>query len=266
MKDYTWGITTSVNSAGEQMEAAQELAQRWHVAYVPRGRQNLIDLRIAHDLDYLVTLDRKMRVCVEEPIALHWHPSMAIPRLRQLARGGTDTFLRAADLAPGDKVIDCTLGFGADALLAALAVGDGGVVLGIEASPIIALLTEYGLRVEAASFASGNKPMDAISSRITVHAGESLAFLRTQADASWELVYFDPMFRAVNPRASDMGSIRPLACDLPVDADLLAEAFRVCRKRVVLKERWFSPLFERLGADHVVRTKYGPVAFGIWEK
>jgi len=216
-------------------------------------------------LDYIVTLDRNLHLSVEEP-AIHWHPAMALPRLKRISEGGKDHFLTAAGIHEGESFLDCTLGFGADAIIAALAVGAGGRVLGLEASPIIALLTEWGLKHEASQYDSRKKPIAALAERIAVQAIEAVAYLKTQPDNSWDVVYFDPMFRAANMRSSGINSIRPLADHDPVGALALDEAFRVCKKRVLLKERWFSPLFQSLGADRVVKTKYGPVAYGIWEK
>ena len=263
---YTWAITTSANYHGEQAEEARELAKRWSVPFLSRDRWNLQEIRHMLGVDYLLVLDRNRKLSVEEPLVLRWHPSMAIPRLRQLARGETDTFLSAVKLLPGDTVLDCTLGFGADALLASLSVGETGRILGLEASPLLALLTEYGLGKEAAVYESAEKPMKAISSRIKVCCCEAGAFLKTQSNNSWDVVYLDPMFRNVKEHTTDMNLMRPLTWDEPIHPDLLQEAFRVCKKRVVIKERRYSPLFAQLQAQETVRTNYGPVAFGVWEK
>ena len=263
---YTWAVTTSANYYGEQAAEARELAQQWQVPFLSREEGNLLELKQALGVDYLLILDRNRRLSVGEPLFLHWHPSMAVPRLRQLARGEIDTFLSAATLDPGDSFLDCTLGFGADALLASYAVGDTGTIHGLEASPLIALLTAYGLRGEAQKYESAGKPMTAISSRIKVTCCEAGDYLRQQPEGSWDVVYFDPMFRSWKDLQTDMNHIRSLSWNETVHQGLLDEAYRVCRKRVVIKERQYSPLFSRLGAHKTLRTNYGPVAFGIWEK
>ena len=265
MTDYTWGVTTSVKCGGAQIDAARQIGDTYHVPYLPRERMSLRHLLDKHGLDYVVTLDRNMRLFMEEPM-LHWHPAMSLPRLKRLSEGGVDVFLSAVSLAEGDCFLDCTLGFGADAILAASAVGEEGCVLGLESSPIIALLTDWGLTHEAAGYDSRKRPIAALAGRIRVQAEEALRYLRAQAEGTWDVVYFDPMFRAANMRSSGLNSIRPFADHTPFGQEVLTEALRVCSKRVVLKERWFSPLFQQLEADHTVRTKYGPVAYGIWEK
>jgi hypothetical protein len=265
MDAYKWALTTSAKGGAAQAEAAARLADQCGVCYIPRERHSLQRLREAHGLDYLVTVDAAMGVFMEDP-PLHWHPSMAIPRFRRLMEGGADVFLSAAAPSEGDSFLDCTLGLGADALIAAWAVGESGKVLGLEASPIIALVAGWGLGHEARKYERRKAPMAAVASRIDVQCKEAGEFLATQPDDTWDIVYFDPMFRTPRNQSDGINSLRPMACYEPFTDDVLAEARRVCRKRVVLKERWFSPLYERLGADLTVKTKYGPVAYGVWEK
>ncbi|MDR1194219.1 MAG: class I SAM-dependent methyltransferase [Peptococcaceae bacterium] len=299
---YRWGITTSGqgDSGGEFL--AGQLAAEYGAVFVPRQGRGLASLRREYRLDFLVVLDRENRLFLTEP-PLRWHPSMAVPRLRQAAAGGGDVFLTAAGIAPGDQVLDCTLGLAADALLAAWAAGgergaetiggqraaeiaggqraaqvraeaagsvpdDGGAgrVLGLEASPIIALLTSWGLRWEAARYDHKKTPLLAAAARIRVERAEAGAYLAAQPADSWDVVYFDPMFQRGAYQSASMNSLRPLACYAPFDEAALAAGLRVARKRLVVKERRFSPLFAQLGAQRIHQTKYGPIAYGVWEK
>jgi len=252
-------------SSRAQVEAVRRLAEKWEAPYLPREEYSLQELQDRHGLDYILTLDKDMRLYIEEP-AFRWHPSFALVRFRNLLEGKQDTFLSAAGLSEGDSYLDCTLGLGADAILAASAIGEAGEALGLEASPIIALLTGWGLENEAKAYHHRKSPLAPVAGRIRVHAGEALDYLHAQPDCRWDVIYFDPMFRASRVRSDAMNSMRPMACHKPFDAETLKEALRVCRRRVVLKERWFSPLFQTLGADRMVKTKYGPVAYGIWDK
>ena len=261
---YTWGLTTSANSGPDQASCARGLAEAYGGPYLDRGRDSLQALKSKHALDYLLVLDRNKHVFLDEP-PLHWNPAMSMKRLRRLFEGGQDLFLSAVSLAQGDKLLDCTIGLGADALMAAAAVGEAGQVLGLEASPIIALLTGWGFAHETSGYDTRKTPFSVLAQRISVLHREALVFLETQPSGSWDVVYIDPMFRAANLRSSNMNALRALACHTPFSAALLMEAQRVCAKRVVLKERWFSPLFARYGAVREVRSKYGPVAYGIWE-
>jgi hypothetical protein len=265
MDKYSWGLTVSIKGGAAPIENARRLAARYAVPYVPRENLSLGELKGLLGLDYLLVVDRDGRLFMEEP-PLHWHPSMALPRLRRIAQGKPDVFLAAAALAPGQRFLDCTLGLAADALVAAWAVGEGGEVLGLEASPVIAAITEWGLAHEAPRFDSKQAPLAALARRVRVLPAEALPYLRTQAAGSWDVVYFDPMFQAGKHNSPAINNLRPVACYDAFNGETLAEALRVCRRRVVLKERWFSPLFQRLGARRLEKTKYGPVAYGVWEK
>ena len=162
---------------------------------LPRQGKAFGELKGELGLDQLLVLDKNQRLFSEEP-PLEWHPSMAVPRLRALYEGRPDNFLKAAALAPGQRLLDCTLGLGADALLAAAAVGPAGRVLGLEASPAVAAVTAWGLAHQAVRYQHRKTPVADLAARISVLAAEALEYLRSQPDASWDVVYFDPMFRA----------------------------------------------------------------------
>lgn len=263
--EYRWGITTSVKGGAGLAAAAGELARKWRVPFYPRAGKSFAQLKEELELEALLVLDRNGRLLSEDPV-LEWHPSMAVPRLRALSEGKEDNFLKAAGLAPGDRVLDCTLGLAADALIAAWAVGNEGLVQGLEASPAIAAVTEWGLLRRSARFNYKKAPVDRLAARIRVAQAAALDFLRGQPEGSWDLVYFDPMFQASQTRSSAMNSLRFLACYERVDQETIREALRVCRRRVVLKERVFSKMFAELGCPAVQGGKYSSIAYGVWEK
>ena len=65
---------------------------------------------------------------------------MAEIRAQQLLRGAPDHLVRALDLRPGLRVLDCTLGLASDAAVAACVVGPSGAVVGPEASLLLYFL------------------------------------------------------------------------------------------------------------------------------
>jgi hypothetical protein len=132
----------------------------------------------------------------------------------------------AAGLGAGDAVLDCTLGLGADALVAAAAVGPGGRVLGLEASRLLAAWVAEGL---------GRLP-DPAARRVEVRAADHAEALASLPDRSFDVVLFDPMFR--HPRAEPPGFdlVRRLADRRPLTPEALARARRVARRWVVVKD------------------------------
>jgi hypothetical protein len=151
---------------------------------------------------------------------------------RQLASGaGTrtterDPFLEAAGILPGDSILDCTLGLGADALVAAVAVGTHGRVVGIEGSLALAAWVGEGL---ARSTLDG-------AGRIEVRAGDHAALLAALPERSFDVVCFDPMFRHARAEPGGFDVVRGLADARPLAAETVALARRVARRWVLVKD------------------------------
>jgi len=201
-----------------------------------------------------------------------FHPSMALLRLMNIQRGETDRYLAASGLKDGDTLYDLTLGLGTDALVSAWAVGTDGHVVGVEKSAIIAAIVRDGLNhlgkapVPVAS--NPNKraawlELKRVAPRIEVVWSDHLQFLATKPSRAADVVYFDPMFRRTRMQSS---SIRPLhrwSEHQTVTELAVAEACRVAKRRVVLKERKGSPLFAALGFEIWPGGKYSQVDYGV---
>ena len=202
---------------------------------------------------------------------LSFHPSMALIRLINLLRGGSDRYLEATQLEAGDSLIDATLGLGTDALIGAWAVGEKGSVLAIEQSSILAAFVHDGLNhfTELIPNAKNKEKQAAWAAlaeaarRIEVRWGEHCEYLKRIPSRSVNVVYFDPMFRHT---CNKSGSILPLhrwSDHNPVDHEAILEACRIARNRVVLKERKDSSEFRRLGFEILVGGRYSPVDYGV---
>jgi hypothetical protein len=206
-----------------------------------------------------------------------FHPGLAKLRIREIMIGKTDQMVQAMDLRVGDRVLDCTLGLAADALVAGCVVGDGGRVIGLEAVPVVAMLVRYGL--EQHRFACGTRAglvaqhsrwvhesVVSAGRRVEVLVADHREYLSASESDSFDIVYFDPMFRVPRYASSAIEPLRLLAENAALDPGAVAEAVRVARRRVVLKERRDSPEFKRLGFQRVIGGRYSPVAYGVIEK
>jgi len=202
---------------------------------------------------------------------LSFHPSMAIIRLINLLRGGSDRYLEATQLKAGDTLIDATLGLGTDALVGAWAVGDNGSVLAIEQSPILAAFVHDGLNhfTEIIPNAKNKEKQEVwaalvrASRRIEVRSGEHCEYLKRLPSRSVNVVYFDPMFRNTIKKSDSIMPLHRWSNHNPVDQETILEACRVARNRVVLKERKDSLEFRRLGFDILFGGWYSPVDYGV---
>ena len=148
--------------------------------------------------------------------------------------GKDDSLARAMELTPGESVLDCTCGLGADAILAAHMVGNDGRVCALEASAPLALLVGEGM---ASYTLEHPEELTQAMRRIEVRHADFAHALRQAEESTWDVVYFDPMFNETIDAATGLDLVRRLGhSGIPSPADL-DQARRVARRRVVMKDR-----------------------------
>ncbi|OLN31466.1 class I SAM-dependent methyltransferase [Desulfosporosinus metallidurans] len=202
---------------------------------------------------------------------LSFHPSMALIRLINLLRGGSDRYLEATQLKAGGSLLDATLGLGTDALIGAWAVGEKGRVLAIEKSPILAAMVQDGLNhfKEMIPNSKSRDKQEAwfalarVSPQIKVSWGDNRNYFSNIPTRSVDVVYFDPMFRQTYEHSHSIQPLHRWSDHSPLDQATVVEACRIARQRVVLKERKNSPEFRRLGFDILLGGQYSPVDYGV---
>lgn len=247
-------VTTSRHPTAHEEAWAQQLAAELGLPYRPRTG-SLKDLGAAAAL----VVTRERLVVQTDAGEIYFHPGMARPRVRQLERGGPDVMVEAMGLRPGDAVLDCTLGLGSDAIVASYVVGEEGRVVGLEAVPVLAAVVRWGL----AHYDPEHQGLRAAMRRIRVVQADHEEYLASLSPASFDVVYFDPMFREPVQESSHMRPWRLLASYKPLNPHTVALARRVARRRVVVKERSGSPLFAELGLPRVVGGRKSRIAYGI---
>ena len=221
-------VTTPFAPAPAADEAAQESARRHGLPFAPRLNLSLAEVAQAAEADALLVLGAHASLWqggAEE----RWHPGMGALRVKRLAIGERvtgDPFLAAARLRPGDAVLDCTLGLGADALVASAAVGPGGRVVGLESSPALAAWVAEGLARLPGRAASG----------VRVACADHASWLYAAPDRSFDVVVFDPMFRHARPGTPGFDLLRRLADPRPLSREALDRARRVARRGVLVKD------------------------------
>lgn len=230
--------------------------------FVSRERLSLDRLREEHNAENVLVLNRE-RATLHTPLGeYHFHPSMAVPRIKAIRQGKPDHMVQAMGLQRGDSILDCTLGLGSDAIVASFVTGCDGRVVGIEAAPELAYIVRHGL----ANYAGNSEALREAMSRIEVICADSERHLSQQPAGSFDIVYFDPMFRVPRERSSSMAPLREVVNPEPLTAFMMEEARRVARKRIVMKENSFSREFSRLGFTEIYGGRYSPVAFGVIDK
>ncbi|MGO0123346.1 class I SAM-dependent methyltransferase [Desulfothermobacter acidiphilus] len=254
-------VTTSRRPTPEQEEKALCWARRLEAPYVPR-RGPLSLVRERSGAEAVLVIGQGAPVIVGEGGELFFHPGTALLRLHRWLRGQREALLQATALAPGDRVLDATLGLGAEALLLSFGAGPSGRVVGVERSAVIAWLVRDGLRELAAS----DSLLAGAAARIEVVIADHLDYLSQLPDDSFEVVYFDPFFRRPVAASVGMVPLRLFGVSEPLRPEAVAQALRVARRRVVLKERRGSSEFARLGFQEIMGGKHSRVAYGVIRK
>ncbi|MGE5654890.1 MAG: class I SAM-dependent methyltransferase [Bacillota bacterium] len=241
-------------------ERGLQLATRLHLPYVPRRKRTWTAIYQEEQTEaILIVRGQKIEYHQGETV-FSFHPGLAGLRILALDRGQADHMVTAMGLREGDQVLDCTLGLASDAVVASFAVGTDGRVVGVEASPLVAAVVADGLQ----RYRFPKDPrVEAAMRRIEVVTGNHLEILRRASDRSYDVVYFDPMFRHAIEESDGIGPLRALANHEPVSVEALGEAKRVARRRVVIKERSGSAEFQRLVMERTVGGRYGPIAYGV---
>ena len=147
MEKIRFAVTSNKNDNRILIEQAKAWAQQLHVPYVKRYDNGSLDAMLAdHHLEALLIAGKNGPQLYSPEGMLLYHPGLGKVRWQRVVqRHEKDNFLTAMDIRPGQRVLDCTVGLAADALLASQAVGESGKVVGLEASLPLWFLSSRGI-------------------------------------------------------------------------------------------------------------------------
>ncbi|MEA4882254.1 MAG: class I SAM-dependent methyltransferase [Clostridia bacterium] len=262
-------VTTSMRAGDREAAHAQHLASLLGATYSERLGRSLPEVAAGAAADgaieaiVVVEAGRTSLVSLApdgaETGRLFFHPGMALMRIRRLASGGRDPMVDAMGLVPGDTVLDCTLGLASDAVVSSWVVGPSGHVLGIEASPVLAVLVREGLM----DYSDAEEDVLAAMGRIEAECGLHEHYLSESGGGSFDVVYFDPMFRSPVTASPGIAPLRAWAHAGNLSPQALNEAVRVARRRVVVKDRHYGGELARLGITERSGGRKSSVEYGI---
>ena len=247
-------ISTIVTTAGRPDELSMQLAnaacEALDAVFQPRKKRSVKKMAELFDAQVIVAGKNRYELYVKGAEApFFFHPNSAAFRLKRVARGESDPLLDAAKLEVGDSFLDCTLGMGADAMLAAFTVGAKGRVIGLEANREVAFIVKNGM----ATYDTTELPLTACMRQIEVVQQDALSYLRSQPDNHFDVVYMDPMFEEVIEESTNFEALREAGSHIALSLEWVQEAKRVAKKRVVLKAHFRSQAFEAYGFERDVR-------------
>ena len=255
-------ITTAGRPDEVSLKLAAEAADVLGYEMVERNKRSVAGIHKEHDSAVLVAGVNRyelFRIGMEKPF--FFHPNSAAFRLKRLLNEETDPLIDVSQLHEGDSFLDCTLGLASDSIIASFVTGDSGKVLGIEGDADIAFIAQRGLH----SFDSNSIDLSKAMKRVAVVHADAITYLKSQPDMSWDVVYIDPMFSAPIEESSNFTPLRQVGLKSSLTEEWMEQAQRVCKRRVVVKDRFDSPIFDKFNLKRLVRpnTKFH---FGYYEK
>ncbi len=244
-------------------QLAKDIAEHLKADYIKRQKLSVEEFISQFKDDILIIGKNRFVIYsnkhASEPI--FFHPNSAMFRVKRVIRGEPDPFITAAQIQPGMSLLDCTLGLASDSIVASVVVGQTGRVVGIEGNEYMSFLVKNGLQ----AWHSGSEIMNAAMRKIEVRHAQHLDFLLSQPSSSFDIVYFDPMFEEILDSSTGIKGLRNIAVYTSLTEEVMREALRVARKRVVLKDHWKSTRFNQFGFT-VYKRKTAKFHFGILEK
>jgi 16S rRNA (guanine1516-N2)-methyltransferase len=232
---------------------ADDLARRFGLEARPRQGRPLHEIIAEAEGSPVLVLGEKRADLYDGNLSFRASAGLAFLRLLRTRSGPPDPLVAAADLRPGERVLDATLGLAGDALLAAQATNT--TVVGLEQSGLLAAFTQAGLtRLPG----HGREPGRLIEVVQADHKG----FLKTQSTGSFDVVLFDPMFRVKGAAGPLFDLLRAHADRQPLTREALDEARRVSKRGVLVKDHARGEELQRLGLTPRRSRRMAVIAFG----
>ena len=260
--NLSFAVTTSHRPSQAGIDLGKQFADELQVPFAERNDLSLKTLATSLQVQGLVVVSTHRVSFYTGGQEFFSHPGLARLRIKELKNGKTDQMVNAMSLRPGDRVLDCTLGLGADSIVASFVAGVNGRVTGLEASCVISALVRHGF----STYPDPEGDLIRAMRRIRVININHREYLAGLAPQSYDVVYFDPMFRLPGLHSPAMDAMRVLANPHPVDRETIGLALKTAARRVVMKERRGSKEFQRLGFDRVEGGRYAPVVYGVMER
>lgn len=237
-------VTTALRTTPTLTEEAEKISKELNLTFLLRNELPICEIQKTHNSHVLVVGRKRLEIFLKgENDPFFFHPNTASFRIKRYLRGENDPFILATKLVKGNTLLDCTLGLASDSIFASTVVGDGGLVVGVEANQYLAYLVKRGLTM----WESGFVVMDDAMKRIKVVNHDHLTYLKQQPSDSFDVVYLDPMFQTEITSSDGINPLRILADYRELTTETLEHAKRVAIQRVVLKDHWKSSRFQQFG-------------------
>ena len=204
-------FVTTVEKTNECLnQRAFKIAEQLGIPYYERNKRTVKQLQSLYKEPCIVVGKVKTELYdIGNQDPLFFHPNMAAVRIKRLAIGEVDPFVRATGLFSGMFVIK-----------------DG--------------LERYPFK---------NIQMQEAAKRIETVNTDYLTFLKSRKNDSYDVVYLDPMFTEGVTESTGIQSLGSFASYMDLTKEAIDEAMRVAKKRVILKDYFKSERFAKFGFE-----------------
>lgn len=244
-------ITTSLREIEELIAHAQALALDLGADYQSRRKLSLAKCLERFGPFYLLYKDRLSFINADAS-ELTFHPDTAALRIK----APHDALVSLLGKSP-KTILDTTMGLASDSLVMATARNQ---VTALESQDVIFQVVSRGL----ASYQTDDKQLEKAMRSIKAIKSDSLSFLKSQADNSFDIIYADPMFSETIKESENLEAIKPLANGSRLTEEWLNEAKRVAREKIIIKAHFRDTVFEELGFERQVRPNQ-KLHYGVLE-
>ena len=235
-------ITTSLRENESLIARAQELAHELGADYHPRRKLSLAKCLERFGPFYLLYKDR-LSFINSDASELTFHPDTAALRIK----APHDALVSLLGKTP-KAILDTTMGLASDSLVMAAA---GNQVTALESQDVIFQVVSRGL----ATYQTDDKQLEKAMRSIQAIKSDSLSFLKSQADHSFDIIYADPMFSETIKESENLQAIKPLANGSRLTEEWLKEAKRVAREKIIIKAHFRDTVLKNL----VLNARFGPI-------
>jgi hypothetical protein len=243
-------VTTAGRTNEQLIIQAKRTALNLGIPYQSRKSESINRMQNKYQDDvFVVGKDRDVIYPINSHEPIFFHPNSAMFRIKRLMIGEHDPFIRSAKLCRGMTLLDCTLGLGSDSITASYVVGKEGKVISLEGNRYLAYLVKSGLQYWDSGSGEINQAMRAVEVKNVRFEDYLLQFEENSVD----IVYFDPMFEEAVSSSDGIKGLRQYALYTELTEQIINEAKRVAKKRIVLKDHWKSSRFQQFGFNVHIR-------------
>jgi hypothetical protein len=252
-------VTTASRFNSEIVKEAIKAADELDIPFHPRDGYSIKGLmeRLSSTASMVIGKERIELYFKNKEYPFFFHPNSASFRIKRLVKGEKDPFIEAAGLTEGMSLLDCTMGLGSDSIVASFVAGKRGRILAAEGNRYLHFIVKKGLQSWNSEKMDMNEPMRRIELLHTTYQ----ELLKKLPENTVDVVYIDPMFEETITESNGIEALRELALYGGLTKDVIQEAKRVAKKRIVLKEHYKSTRFTELGF-HVMKRKTSRFHFG----